>query len=426
VLLAFAEYHSLINKERWKHPKGSFENEFYKLLGNGDYGKISQGIEHRTVFNIRGEKIPLKPSKITNSHYAAHCTSIIRVALTTIINTIENWENCEVLHWTTDGLTFKYKLPIDKEYPNFEVNEKGEVKIEKSFQEFLPELYQELSKKSAIKLLIKAGENLGTKRDWITIKTFGDRFGCEQTRGNWLEWKGITQGLARGNISKKIVNNAEQFRHYSLSDEVQKVTINTLVSAQEMKKNGWDLVSRKKEIKDKKTGKFIKFEEIKKSINLGPDGKRKLLEDSINTQAFENFEEAFNERKIIEYVVKEKIRREPERIVFEKKKREYIPKGKKSLRVQGSRNLTIIRIVISVILQKNLNKNYIKYQKIVDLINKNYNCNLKIQQLKDWKRRRVLIKSLPKNKQVENIIDKIFELLEIDSDFKKELDNYLI
>jgi len=86
-------------------------------------------------------------------------------------------------------------------------------------------------------------------------------------------------------------------------------------------------------------------------VNLGYDAKRKLLENEIETEPFINIEEAYKERKLVKYLTKVNIRKNSENVLFYRKKREAVTDGK-SLRIQGSREETIVRVIISSMLQE--------------------------------------------------------------------------
>jgi hypothetical protein len=90
VYLPFVEFLSILIKKREESEKGSFKNLLYKLMINGLYGKVSQGIETRTFFNLEGEKESLKPSRISCSHYSSHITALIRIAVGKMINVINS------------------------------------------------------------------------------------------------------------------------------------------------------------------------------------------------------------------------------------------------------------------------------------------------------------------------------------------------
>jgi hypothetical protein len=149
-------------------------------------------------------------------------------------------------------------------------------------------------------MLIQGGRNIGMfnkkgeDKDWLEIKTFGDELGCQLTRGNWLMWKGKTQSLARGNLGSSIIENAYGFLEYAESDEVLETMIDNLVTMKEMLENKWDLVDGKK-VTIGKHGKKI-YSQATRSVNLGSDGKRKILVNGINTRPFINIKEANKER----------------------------------------------------------------------------------------------------------------------------------
>jgi hypothetical protein len=82
--------------------KGSAHELMIKTIGNSVYGKVSQGLREKRVFQTRTatmEKIP--PSAITNPFMAAQVTGLVRGVLGEIINAIP--PHYKVLSATTDG-----------------------------------------------------------------------------------------------------------------------------------------------------------------------------------------------------------------------------------------------------------------------------------------------------------------------------------
>lgn len=82
--------------------KGSLDELYAKLLGNGLYGKTAQGLKSKTVFEARTMKsVELQHSVLTNAAMAAHTTGFIRAVLSEQIASIPAHRT--VISATTDG-----------------------------------------------------------------------------------------------------------------------------------------------------------------------------------------------------------------------------------------------------------------------------------------------------------------------------------
>jgi len=82
--------------------RGSPEEMMHKTIGNSVYGKISQGLKNKRVFDPKsGETKPVGPSRITNPFIAAEVTALIRAVMAEILNNLP--EGYNVLSVTTDG-----------------------------------------------------------------------------------------------------------------------------------------------------------------------------------------------------------------------------------------------------------------------------------------------------------------------------------
>ncbi len=80
----------------------SAPEKMIKTIGNSAYGKLSQGLRGRRVFNTRSAMMnEIPPSRITNPFMANHVTGLIRAALTEILNAIPG--EYGVVSATTDG-----------------------------------------------------------------------------------------------------------------------------------------------------------------------------------------------------------------------------------------------------------------------------------------------------------------------------------
>ncbi|WP_338288615.1 hypothetical protein [Luteolibacter sp. LG18] len=82
--------------------KDTLEDLIFKLIGNSIYGKLSQGLQKKRVFNTRyAEMRPIPPSDLSNAHLAGAITGMIRATLIEILNRIPPHRS--VLSATTDG-----------------------------------------------------------------------------------------------------------------------------------------------------------------------------------------------------------------------------------------------------------------------------------------------------------------------------------
>lgn len=135
------------------------------------------------------------------AEHASHITGIIRTVLGAMVNEIENIEGCEVIHWTTDGLTFS--IPWDYQS---DITKKIEGKNGNSLklEEFHPKLMKKMNGLRIIRLLKNGARKVGLNdENWLEIKGFDDKVGSFTTRGNWMKWKEKTTGLTRGNLGTK-------------------------------------------------------------------------------------------------------------------------------------------------------------------------------------------------------------------------------
>lgn len=83
-------------------PKGSLDELYAKLLGNGLYGKTAQGLKTKTAFEAKTMKnVELPHSVLTNAAIAAHTTGFIRAVLSEQVALIPSHRT--VISATTDG-----------------------------------------------------------------------------------------------------------------------------------------------------------------------------------------------------------------------------------------------------------------------------------------------------------------------------------
>lgn len=98
----FAGYIKDCLERRGVHKKGTFENLFWKEIGNSTYGKTAQGLRKKRVFDLRAERMSEIPaSEITNPAYASFVTGFVRAVLGEIINSLPS--SSVVFSVTTDG-----------------------------------------------------------------------------------------------------------------------------------------------------------------------------------------------------------------------------------------------------------------------------------------------------------------------------------
>ena len=98
----FEPYVLQIRALRKSFVKGSLDELYAKLLGNGLYGKTAQGLKKKTVFEARAMKsVELQHSILTNAAIAAHTTGFIRAVLSEQIASIPAHRT--VISATTDG-----------------------------------------------------------------------------------------------------------------------------------------------------------------------------------------------------------------------------------------------------------------------------------------------------------------------------------
>lgn len=89
-------------EKRTAHEKGTFDNLFWKEVGNSTYGKTAQGLREKRVYNLQDDGMQtLPPSKITQPYFASFITSYTRAVLGEIINGFS--EDVFVFSVTTDG-----------------------------------------------------------------------------------------------------------------------------------------------------------------------------------------------------------------------------------------------------------------------------------------------------------------------------------
>lgn len=444
VYLPFAEYLKSLARERDKHPKGSFLYSFFKLMGNGFYGKLAQGIEYREVWSLSGKRIQLEKSAITCSHYASQTTGIVRAALEVLVNTFNDRPGCKVFSATTDGLMVTIPRPnwLNDEYLEQLPRKNGVVDTSSLlFKELAPEVYQKLISCYPIRLIIQGQKNLMESSDsakqknltesndlvkqknlginnpkWLEVKCIGNEIRTEQTRANYIAHQNTTQGIARGNVPKGIMNSKAIFDKFTDNEKVTEIIVDSLTGLREIKDKGYDLVEKR--VLDKKSQQWLPYQ---RTVNIGYDGKRVLTENGSNSRLATNLEEWEEHRKTALYLKKKKIRIRPEDYLFRWQSK---TKGG-TLRIQGSRTMTIMRIFIAAAYQLQWVSKDFTSPKLAEQLNqllKKIDSNkteesqnkkkfITHESVKKWKQRTFLLKSIPDTKSTRKIITELTQIL---------------
>jgi hypothetical protein len=109
----FKPFVQKIRELRKQNIKGSFPEQYAKLIGNSLYGKTGQGVKAKTAFDTRTlENITVPESGVTNATMAAHVTGFVRAIIGEIIWKIP--KDRLIISCTTDGiLTNAWEHEID-------------------------------------------------------------------------------------------------------------------------------------------------------------------------------------------------------------------------------------------------------------------------------------------------------------------------
>lgn len=92
--------HCITNRAKFE--KGTFDNLFWKEIGNSTYGKTAQGLKKKRVFDMRTDgMVSLPESDLTQPFIASIITSFTRAVLGEILNSFG--EEVQVFSVTTDG-----------------------------------------------------------------------------------------------------------------------------------------------------------------------------------------------------------------------------------------------------------------------------------------------------------------------------------
>lgn len=173
--------------------------QLYKTYSNSLYGKLSQGISERRMYNTRdGATKRLPKSAITNAYYASLTTGLIRAALSSLIvaldELIDEGHNYKIISATTDGLLYgvdeamirlEDTLDIQNAKYNYssvlEAFQDGYKKFN-SFERVDPLLASRLSKFPSLELLRISHESWDDP-EYIEIKHVANKVLNIKTRG---------------------------------------------------------------------------------------------------------------------------------------------------------------------------------------------------------------------------------------------------
>lgn len=99
----FINIENKIQAERRKHPKGTFNNLFFKLIGNAGFGLVCQGLGSKRKFDIKTKGMTIMSAgELSNPIIAASITGFIRAVIAETLNNIEKMGG-RVISVTTDG-----------------------------------------------------------------------------------------------------------------------------------------------------------------------------------------------------------------------------------------------------------------------------------------------------------------------------------
>ena len=214
-------------KRRNAHAKGTFDNLFWKEVGNSVYGKTAQGLREKRVYDVRKDAtVKLPESRITQPFFASFITSYTRAVLGEILNAFPR--DVLVFSVTTDGFL---ATPNDGQ---LEAALTG--KLAQSFIQARRDLVGDdraLEVKHAIRQPI----------GWRTRGSATLQAGDDAVTGVVLQKGGIkTDELLRGKAKNDLI-----VRMFLNRDPDQVITYTTGIGPKDMLRSGTDFVSRHNE-----------------------------------------------------------------------------------------------------------------------------------------------------------------------------------
>ena len=234
-----------------KDAKSELMQALVKEFTNSFYGKFSQSINARKVFNpSTNEKVYLGKSTITEPCMASLVTSLPRAALSAILNGVDQfnkgkslYDQITVISATTDGLLIGIPVPegfssADKENKFYDIVD-GKPKFrKKKIKRELPailkrfgclEMLTEVEKTLPIKQLMYSRTKLTGSADYLEIKHIVDEVISIKTRGQiGLLNSGEAMLLAKGNLKpplSEIIEDKEDYKQIMDTGGVERNSI---------------------------------------------------------------------------------------------------------------------------------------------------------------------------------------------------------
>lgn len=234
----FAPFLSEMITRRRRFVKNSLANLLYKLICNGLYGKLAQGVKPRFVRSFdRRDQLP--ESAVTCPAYACAITGAVRAALVELQDAIE--EAGGVVHSaTTDGCMASFPGHPDTHQTLADI----------------PGLLEAVYRKPAILRMRDGLRNMGLPETVLELKAVGDSCEVWKTRGYVIWRDGEVKHLAKAGHQL----NVEELREVARHPDIPKWTMRSLASAQSIYDgNHEDLVSI---TKDKRANLDLDFKLI--------------------------------------------------------------------------------------------------------------------------------------------------------------------
>ena len=208
--LAFAPFLGRMIEKRREFPSESIENLLYKLICNSLYGKLAQGVKHRTVRSF-SKKGTLPASSVTCPAYAAATTGIVRAALVALQDAIE--EVGGVVHSaTTDGCCASFPGSPDT-HPDLS---------------HIPGLMDAILGKPAIRQMQQGLLNMCLPGNPLDLKSVGDSCEIWKTRGYVIKLGETVKHVGKAGHQL----SAEELSENAASSSIDRWEMKSLTSAQ--------------------------------------------------------------------------------------------------------------------------------------------------------------------------------------------------
>jgi hypothetical protein len=332
----------------------SFYIAILKIMANSFYGKLGQGLAGKKASNFAGKKDFLGNSIITNPYLASLGTGLARAGLVNLINFFEK-EGGEVISATTDGCMVALR-------------DKYEFSEEKILGKREPEYHP-------IKLIARNAKLLAGKM--LEKKRESDECYSWRTRANTQIKDGKVLYTAKGGLPTEIVNGEKDLGKFS----GKRVVIHRLTNITEMKKEEMDLV----------------MANMKRVCWYDYDWKR-IIEKEGRTRAPEDINEYRRHKNAQRYFHQKGIEAKPELVRQRVKVKIPEPTSLK----------TAIRTFLTTALKLEWNRlgNNELWKKLQEIPE----CKqIKLNDLKNWKRAKFFTNAIAENKENEEIIRKIIK-----------------